>query len=224
MVKKCSTCQQNQRKQQHEPMKAEDVPQYPFQMVGSDSLNSCSQDFVLVVDYYSRYWDIEKLYRTDSATVIKKLNFWYSYFSRMGIPEVMRIDNEPQYSSTSFKTFAKDWKFQHIASSPEYPRSNGLAEKTAQIVKSLLEKAKDENKDPHLTMLKAKKHTSWQLQITSRISCWKTTKISFTCKSKQLKIKTIDDDEFKERRRKDKKKQSKDYDQHTKEMGKQWEC
>ena len=160
MVKKCSTCQKNQRKQQHEPMKAEDVPQYPFQMIGSDSLSSCSQDFVLVVDYYSRYWDIEKIYRTDSATVIKKLNFCYSYFSRMGIPEVMRIDNELQYSSTSFKTFAKDWKFQHITSSPEYPRSNGLAEKTVQIVKSLLEKAKDENKDPHLTMLKAKKHTS----------------------------------------------------------------
>ena len=32
-----------------------------------------------------------------------------------------------------------------------------------------------------------------------------------------LKIKTIDDDKFKERRRKDKEKQSKYYDQHTKE-------
>ena len=39
-----------------------------------------------------------------------------------------------------------------------------------------------------------------------------------------FKIKTIDNDEFKESRRKDKKKQSKYYDQHTKEMGKQWEC
>ena len=28
MVKKCSTCQQNQRKQQHEPMKASNAPQY----------------------------------------------------------------------------------------------------------------------------------------------------------------------------------------------------
>ena len=32
MVKKCSNCQQNQRKQQHEPMKTSNVPQYPFQM------------------------------------------------------------------------------------------------------------------------------------------------------------------------------------------------
>ena len=39
MVKKCSTCQQNQKKQQREPMKASNVPQYPIQMVGSDLLN-----------------------------------------------------------------------------------------------------------------------------------------------------------------------------------------
>ena len=46
MVKKCSTCQQNQRKQQREPMKASDVPQNSFQMVGSDLLNWNGQDFV----------------------------------------------------------------------------------------------------------------------------------------------------------------------------------
>ena len=79
-------------------------------MVGSDLLKWNGQDFLVVVDYYSRYWDIEKLYRTDSATVIKKLKH---IFSRMGIPEVMRSDNGPQYSSSSFKKFAKDWKFQH---------------------------------------------------------------------------------------------------------------
>ena len=31
---KCSTCQQNQRKQHREPMKVSDVTQYPFQVVG----------------------------------------------------------------------------------------------------------------------------------------------------------------------------------------------
>ena len=38
MVEKCSTSHENQRKQQREPMKASNVPQYPFQMVGSDLL------------------------------------------------------------------------------------------------------------------------------------------------------------------------------------------
>ena len=74
----------------------------------------------------------------------------------MGIPEVMRKDNGPQYSSSSFKKFAKDQRFQHITSSPEYSRSNSLAEKTVQTVKYLLEKAKDNNIDPHITMLEAR--------------------------------------------------------------------
>ena len=82
--------QKNQRKQQLEPMKASDVLQYPYQMVGSDLLNWKGQDFVLVVDCYSRYWDIDKRYKTDSATVIKRLKH---IFSRMGIPEVMRSDD-----------------------------------------------------------------------------------------------------------------------------------
>ena len=47
MVKKYSTCKQNQKKQQHKPMKASDVPQYPFQMVGSDLLNWNGQDFCI---------------------------------------------------------------------------------------------------------------------------------------------------------------------------------
>ena len=109
-----------------------DVPHYPFQMVESDLFHWNDQDFVLVVNYYSRYWEIEKLHKPDAATVIKKIK---NIFSRMGIPEVMRSDNGPQYAAKTFEKFAKDWGFQHIPSSPEYPRSNGLAEKTVQTVR-----------------------------------------------------------------------------------------
>ena len=35
----------------------------------------------------------------------------------MGIPEVMRSDNGPQYSSLNFKKLAEDLRFQHITSS-----------------------------------------------------------------------------------------------------------
>ena len=90
-------------------MKASDAPPYPFQMVGSHLLNWNGQDFVLVVDYYNRYWGIQNFYRKDSATVIKKLKH---IFSSMGITEVMRSDNGPQYSSSSLNKFAKDWRFQ----------------------------------------------------------------------------------------------------------------
>ena len=153
MVKTCTTCLHNQRKQSPEPLMLSDIPHYPFQMVGTDLFHWNGQDFILMVDYNSRYWEIEKLRKTDAVTVIKKIK---KMFSRIGIPEVVRSDNGPQYNSREFKKFAKEWGFKQITSSPEYSRSNGLAEKTLQTVKALLEKAKEDKKDPHLSILEAR--------------------------------------------------------------------
>ena len=50
-------------------------------------------------------------------------------------------DNGPEYASREFQEFAKTWEFKHVTSSPRYPRSNSLAEKTVQTVKKLLSKA-----------------------------------------------------------------------------------
>ncbi|XP_021340038.1 uncharacterized protein K02A2.6-like [Mizuhopecten yessoensis] len=76
-------------------------------------------------DYYSRYFEVGKLENTRSATVINQLK---SFFARHGIPEEVRSDNGPQYSSKEFRKFAEDWGFDHKTSSPHYPQSNGLAE------------------------------------------------------------------------------------------------
>ena len=74
-------------------------------------------------------------------------------FSRLGIPEEIISDNGPQYASKSFEKFAKTWGFKHTTSSPYYPRANGLAERYVQVVKDLLEKTKQDDKDPYLAML-----------------------------------------------------------------------
>ena len=57
-------------------------------------------------------------------------------FSRLGIPEVVRSDNGTQYSSRRFKRFAESWRFQHVISSPDYPRSSGMAERYVQVIKN----------------------------------------------------------------------------------------
>ena len=137
----------------------------------------------------------------------------------------MRSDNGPQYSSSSFKMFAKDRRFQHITSSPEYPRSNGLAEKTIQTVKCLLENTKDDNKYPYLMMFEARNtpvdnyRSPAELAVGRQLrSVLPVNPNNLPVNPNNLKIKSIDDDEFKERRRKDKEKQSKYYDHCTKEM------
>ena len=75
-------------------------------------------------------------------------------FSRKGIPGIVRSGNFPQYNSGTFEKFAIEWGFQYIPSSRKYPRTNGLAEKTVQTAKNLLKKAKKDNKESYLAMLK----------------------------------------------------------------------
>ena len=87
-----------------------------------------------------------------------------------------------------------------------------------QTVKSLLEKAKDENKDPHFTMLEARNTPVDNYRSPAELAVGRQLRSVLPVNPNNLKTKTIDDDEFKERRRKDKEKQSKYYDQHTKVM------
>ena len=214
MVKTCSTCLHNQKQHPREPMMSSDVPHNPFQMVGSDLFHWNDQDFVLVVDYYSRYWQIEKLHKIDAATVIKKIR---NVFSRMGIPEVLRSDNGPQYAAKTFEKFAKDWGFQHIPSCPEYPRSNGLAKKTVQTVKDLLEKAKEDNKDPYLAMLEVRNTSVDNYKSPAELAFGRQLRSILPVSPNNLTVKSVDNDEFKQRSDL-KEKQKEYYDQHTKEL------
>ena len=85
-------------------------------------------------------------------------------------------------------------------------------------MKSLLKKAKDDNKDPHLMMLEARNTSVYNYRLPAKLAVGKQLRSVLPVNPNNLKIKTIDDDEFKERRRKDKDEQSKYYDQHTKEI------
>ena len=97
-------------------------------------------NYLLVVDYFSRYPEVIQLTSTTSASVISALK---SVFARHGIPEIVRSDNGPQYSSSEFGSFASSYGFQHLTSSPRFPQSNGQAERSVQTVKNLLKKSDD---------------------------------------------------------------------------------
>lgn len=75
----------------------------------SNLLYCKGKNFILGVENYNRYPDIQKFYRADAATtVIERIQriFWI-----MGITKVMWSNKGPQYSSSSFKKFERDLGF-----------------------------------------------------------------------------------------------------------------
>ena len=60
-------------------------------------------------------------------------------------------DNGPQFVSQAMKEFATSYGFSLVTSSPHYPQSNGLAERTIQTVKGLLSNVN--SPDPYLALL-----------------------------------------------------------------------
>ena len=127
VVKNCSVCAEYRCKNVKEPMLLSEIPKYPWQIVATGMFFWNGDDYLLAVDYYSRFWEIFKVASTKSSAIITKMK---TLFARHGIPEVVKSDNGPQYSSGDFAEFAKSWGFKHVTSSPLYPKSNCLAERT----------------------------------------------------------------------------------------------
>ena len=104
-------------------------------------------DYLITVDYFSRYPEVTQLRTTTSSTVINSLK---SIFARHGIPETVRSDNGPQFASSELvDDFARNYQFRHTTSSPHFPSSNGQAERAVKQVKHLLKRADD----PFLALL-----------------------------------------------------------------------
>ncbi|KAK3731331.1 hypothetical protein QZH41_004089 [Actinostola sp. cb2023] len=98
-VANCSICQELRNSNTKEPMIPHEIPQYPWQIAATDLFTWNGGNYIVVVDYYSRYWEVSSLHNTTSTSVIEKLK---QFFARHGIPETLKSDNGPQYSSAEF--------------------------------------------------------------------------------------------------------------------------
>ena len=139
LVKNCRICAKT-AVYHHEPMIASELPQYPWQKIATDLFILRGVNYLIIVDYFSRFPKVIRLFSTTASAVIQALK---SVFSRHGIPETVVSDNRTQYSSHQFREFAREYDFCHITSSPYYPQSNGLAERSVKTVKQLISKSKD---------------------------------------------------------------------------------
>ena len=149
MVSKCSTCAKFRRANQKQPMIPHPVPDRAWQKIGTDIFQYNNKDYLLMVDYYSKYPEIGLLKDKTANSVINQMK---STFARHGIPDEVFADNVP-FASQRFRQFSNEWGFKVTTSSPTYAQSNGMSERAIQTVKNLLKKAEEDKRDPYIALL-----------------------------------------------------------------------
>ncbi|PFX31634.1 Retrovirus-related Pol polyprotein from transposon 17.6 [Stylophora pistillata] len=138
-VSKCDVCLAYRTSQTKEPLLQHEVIYRPRAKVAADLCESNGRTLLVVSDYFSNFIEVSRLYAITTLAVVRELK---AIFARFGIPEIILTDNGPQFSSKEFKAFAESWYFNHITTSPRYPRSNGKAENAVKTVKRLFKKCK----------------------------------------------------------------------------------
>jgi transposase InsO family protein len=136
----CGICAQYASENPKEPMKSQPIPQYPWQIVSQDLFQWGSSHYLITVDHYSDFIEVDELNDTLSSTVITHTK---AHFARHGIPEILLTDNGPQFISVDFASFCGLYSVTHITSSPYWPKGNGKAESAVKVMKALLNKSTD---------------------------------------------------------------------------------
>ena len=148
MAEKCEVCMKHRYKQAPQPL-TQEIQQFPWHKVGVDIFTLGSKNYLLTIDYFSNYPEVQPLKHKDAKSVIRVLK---SVFARHGIPVELTSDNVP-FNSYEFMEFSKHYGFNFSPTSPNHPNSNGKAEKGVQIVKRILKKCYENDDDPFLAIL-----------------------------------------------------------------------
>lgn len=140
-VRDCNSCIK-ERGTEHYPMIPAELPGGPWAVVGTDLFQFRERDYLLIVDYYTRWIEVMEIEDKSAEAVVKRMK---NVFARLGAPQLMRSDNGPCYESAVFKKFVEEWKIHTRTSSPRYPESNGLAERAVQTIKKMWSRERDKN-------------------------------------------------------------------------------
>lgn len=83
-------------------------------------------NLLVIVDYYSRFIEVEIMTKIDSAEIIKRLEV---IFARFGFPLSITADNGRQFISEEFKQYCDVNNTKLISTTPYWPQQNGQVER-----------------------------------------------------------------------------------------------
>ena len=128
------------------PPLGQEIPTRPWVKLATDIFTFSNQNYLLIVDYMSRFPVIRHLSNMTAKMVAEHMK---AIFSELGIPKTLVSDNGPCYTGDQFKKTMSHLGITHITTSLHHHQSNGLAEGYVRIIKNLLSKAKETGQDYH---------------------------------------------------------------------------
>ena len=149
-ISTCEPCRMFEVSHGKETLMSHDIPQRPWEKVAVDLFTQDQKEYLVTVDYYSGYWELDKLCSTDSRTVVSKLK---AHFARHGSPCQLISDNGPQFVAAEFQKLTKEWDIEHMVTSPYNSKANGKVEAAVKSAKKLLRKTAKGGDDFYLGLL-----------------------------------------------------------------------
>ena len=95
----CEACQSLANAQQKESIMPIEANR-PWEKIGTDLFSWDNNNYLLTIDYFSDWWEVDRLHSTTSTAEIRALKM---HFARLGIPSTVISDNGAQFTAEAFQ-------------------------------------------------------------------------------------------------------------------------
>ena len=113
-ISTCESCRQHEVFRGKETLMSHDVTERTWQKVAADLSTFKGKGYLVTVDNYSTYWELDKLDNTNAVAIIRMLK---AHFGRYSSPCQLVSGNGPQFVTDEFQQFVKSWNIKHRTTS-----------------------------------------------------------------------------------------------------------
>lgn len=214
-IESCEVCQKYKPSNPKEPLISHEMPSHPWEKIACDLFEFDKNTYLLMVDYYSRFFEVARLNNSTSETIKTHMK---SIFARQGVPALLISDRGPPFTSNDLKSFYKEWNINFQWSSPYYPKSNGLVEQTVKLVKNTLIKCQEGGNDPYLAMLHLRNACQFGQEAPSKLLNARLLRTNIPIVKNMLKTKPVSSKKYRQNAESRMRISKNNYDKYSKSL------